>query len=53
MTTVALPEMKRHSYSLSLNTGTVAAGGSVGILIPPSVIFIVYGIATEQSKGED
>jgi len=51
MTTVALPEMKRHKYSLSLSTGTIAAGGSLGVLIPPSVIFIVYGIATEQSIG--
>jgi C4-dicarboxylate transporter DctM subunit len=51
MTTVALPEMKRHNYSMTLGTGTVAAGGSLGILIPPSVIFIVYGIATEQSIG--
>ena len=52
MTSVALPEMKRHNYSLSLGTGTVAAGGSLGVLIPPSVIFIVYGIATEQSIGK-
>lgn len=52
MTTVALPEMKRHNYALTLGTGTVAAGGSLGILIPPSVIFIVYGIATEQSIGK-
>jgi C4-dicarboxylate transporter, DctM subunit len=51
MTTVALPEMKRYKYSLSLSTGTIAAGGSLGVLIPPSVIFIVYGIATEQSIG--
>jgi tripartite ATP-independent transporter DctM subunit len=52
MTTVALPEMKRRDYALSLSTGTVAAGGSLGVLIPPSVIFIVYGIATEQSIGK-
>ncbi|MBW1944489.1 MAG: TRAP transporter large permease [Deltaproteobacteria bacterium] len=52
MTTVALPEMKRHKYGLSLSTGTIAAGGSLGVLIPPSVIFIVYGIATEQSIGQ-
>lgn len=52
MTTVALPEMKRRKYSLSLSTGTIAAGGSLGVLIPPSVIFIVYGIATEQSIGK-
>jgi C4-dicarboxylate transporter DctM subunit len=52
MATVALPEMKRYKYSPELATGTVAAGGSLGILIPPSVIFIVYGIMTEQSIGK-
>ncbi|MFH1491201.1 MAG: TRAP transporter large permease [Pseudomonadota bacterium] len=52
MTTVALPEMRRHKYNLALSTGTIAAGGSLGVLIPPSVIFIVYGIATEQSIGK-
>ena len=52
MATVALPEMKRLKYSDELATGVVAAGGSLGILIPPSVIFIVYGIMTEQSIGK-
>jgi len=52
MATIALPEMKRYKYSPELATGAVAAGGSLGILIPPSVIFIVYGIMTEQSIGE-
>jgi tripartite ATP-independent transporter DctM subunit len=52
MATVALPEMKRYKYSMELATGSVAAGGSLGILIPPSVIFIVYGIMTEQSIGK-
>ncbi len=52
MATVALPEMKRRGYDRRLATGVVAAGGSLGILIPPSVIFIVYGIATEQSIGK-
>jgi len=52
MATVALPEMKRYRYDMKLATGTVAAGGSLGILIPPSVIFIVYGIMTEQSIGK-
>ncbi len=52
MATVALPEMKRYGYDMELATGTVAAGGSLGILIPPSVIFIVYGIMTEQSIGK-
>jgi C4-dicarboxylate transporter DctM subunit len=44
--------MKRYNYDQSLATGTVAAAGSLGILIPPSVIFIVYGILTEQSIGK-
>jgi C4-dicarboxylate transporter DctM subunit len=52
MATVALPEMKRYGYNMGLATGTVAAGGSLGILIPPSTIFIVYGILTEQSIGK-
>lgn len=52
MATVALPEMKRFRYRDELATGVVAAGGSLGILIPPSVIFIVYGIMTQQSIGK-
>lgn len=46
---VALPEMKRYQYSDALSTGCVAASGSLGIMIPPSSIFIVYSILTEQS----
>jgi len=52
MATVTLPEMRRYKYDMSLATGTIAAGGSLGILIPPSVIFVVYGIMTEQSIGK-
>ncbi|VBB43265.1 TRAP dicarboxylate transporter, DctM subunit [uncultured Desulfatiglans sp.] len=52
MASVALPEMKRLKYRDELATGVVASGGSLGILIPPSVIFIVYGIQTEQSIGK-
>ena len=52
MATVTLPEMKRYGYDMGLATGTVAAAGSLGILIPPSVIFIIYGILTEQSIGK-
>jgi len=48
---VSLPEMKRYKYNDALATGSVAAAGSLGILIPPSTIFIVYGILTEQSIG--
>jgi len=44
--------MKRYNYKPELATGVVAAGGGLGILIPPSVIFIVYGILTEQSIGK-
>ena len=51
MASVALPEMKRYRYDMELAGGTVAAGGSLGMLIPPSVVFIVYGILTEQSIG--
>lgn len=51
MATVAVPEMKRFDYDQGLATGAVAAGGGLGILIPPSVLFIIYGIMTEQSIG--
>ena len=49
---VSLPEMKRYNYADSLATGCVAASGTLGILIPPSTIFIIYGIMTEQSIGK-
>ena len=49
ITGVALPEMKRHGYSGRLATGTLAAGGTLGILIPPSVPLVVYAILTEQN----
>jgi len=52
MGTVALPEMEKYKYDPALATGAVAAGGSMGILIPPSVILIIYGIITEQSIGK-
>ncbi len=52
MGAACLPEMKRYNYKPGLATGVVAAGGSLGILIPPSVVFIVYGILTEQSIGK-
>lgn len=48
---VALPEMRRFGYSHRLATGCIASAGVIGILIPPSTIFIVYGILTEQSIG--
>ena len=52
ITQVAYPEMKRLGYQGSLSTGTLAAGGTLGILIPPSVPLVVYGILTEQSIGK-
>jgi C4-dicarboxylate transporter DctM subunit len=52
MCSVALPEMRRYGYADSLSTGSIAAGGTLGILIPPSVIFVIYGIMTEQSIGK-
>ena len=52
MAAVALPEMKARGYRPSFAAGTVAAGGSIGMMIPPSVVFIVYGIMTEQSIGK-
>ncbi len=52
MASVALPEMRRYKYDMELASGAVAAGGSLGMLIPPSVVFIVYAIMTEQSIGK-
>ncbi|MFC1533036.1 TRAP transporter large permease [Thermodesulfobacteriota bacterium] len=49
---VALPEMKKHQYDPALASGVVASGATLGILIPPSLGFIIYGILTEQSIGE-
>jgi len=49
---VTLPEMKRYNYDIALATGCVASAGSLAILIPPSTIFVVYGIMTEQSIGK-
>ena len=50
--TIALPEMKKYKYDDSLSCASVAAGGAIGVLIPPSVIFIVYGIASGESIGK-
>ena len=52
MAKVAVPEMRKYGYDLSLATGCVAAGGTLGILIPPSIGFIIYGILTEESIGK-
>lgn len=52
MGTVALPEMKKYKYDPALATGAIAAGGTLGILIPPSVVLVIYGILTEQSIGK-
>jgi len=49
MTQVALPELRRYRYSPTLATGTLAAGGVLGILIPPSVVLVVYAIVVETS----
>lgn len=52
MAAVALPEMRKYGYDDRLASGTVAAGGGLGMLIPPSVVLIVYGVLTEQSIGK-
>lgn len=51
MAKVAMPQMIRYGYSPSLAAGSVAAGGTLGILIPPSVVLILYGLMTENSIG--
>ncbi len=48
---VALPEMKRLGYGPALSTGSIAAGGTLGFLIPPSTGFVIYAILTEESIG--
>jgi tripartite ATP-independent transporter DctM subunit len=49
MAQIALPEMRRYKYDDRLATGAVAAGGTIGILIPPSIIMVIYGLLTETS----
>jgi tripartite ATP-independent transporter DctM subunit len=49
MAKVALPEMRRHHYSGRLATATLAAGGTLGIMIPPSVVLVIYGILAQQN----
>ena len=51
MTAVAIPEMRRHKFALDVGAGIVAAGSSLGILIPPSVVIIVYAVITENSTA--
>ncbi|GAA6202752.1 TRAP transporter large permease [Aquicoccus sp. SU-CL01552] len=51
MTRVAYPEMKAHGYDARLATGSLAAGGTLGILIPPSIALMLYALITEQSVG--
>ena len=51
MGTIALPEMRRYKYADSMACGAIAAGGSIGILIPPSIAFIIYASLTEESIG--
>ena len=52
MAKVSMPPMRRYGYSDALATASIAAGGTLGILIPPSVILVIYGIMTEQSIRE-
>ena len=49
MTTVALPQMTRYKYNPMLSTGAIACGSTLGVVIPPSVVLIIYGLSTEQS----
>lgn len=52
MCRVAMPQMRHHKYDDGLAAATVAAGGTLGVLIPPSVIMVIYAILTEQSIGK-
>src|SRR5512139_394382 len=49
---IAIPEMKRYHYDDTLATGAVASAGTLGVMIPPSTVFLIYGILTEQSIGK-
>ena len=49
---VAYPEMRRYGYRESFSTGVIAAGGTLGIMIPPSTVFAIYGLITEQDIGK-
>jgi tripartite ATP-independent transporter DctM subunit len=51
MTKVAMPHMRRYGYDDSLSTGVIAAGGTLGIMIPPSVPLVIYGLVAEQDIG--
>jgi tripartite ATP-independent transporter DctM subunit len=50
--TIAYPEMKKHGYNKGLATGAIVSGGTLGVLIPPSTVFIVYGLVAEESIGK-
>src|SRR5699024_163446 len=52
MARVAIPEMNKYEYDAKLSTSSVAAGGTLGFLIPPSVILILYGVLTYEPIGE-
>ncbi|HCC81810.1 MAG TPA: C4-dicarboxylate ABC transporter permease, partial [Methylophaga sp.] len=52
MSKVAMPQMRSYKYSDSLATGVIAAGGTLGILIPPSVLLVLYGIMTNNDIGK-
>ena len=52
MSKVAMPSMRRFGYADTLATGSIAAGGTLGILIPPSVMLVIYGLLTQQSIGK-
>jgi tripartite ATP-independent transporter DctM subunit len=52
MSKVAMPQMRKYGYKDRLSTASIAAGGTLGILIPPSVILVIYGLLTETSIGK-
>lgn len=52
MTKVAMPPMRKYGYADSLSSGTIAAGGTLGIMIPPSVPLVIYAVVAEQDIGE-
>jgi len=52
MARVSMPSMRRYGYSDSLATGAIASGGTLGILIPPSIVLVLYGVITQENIGK-
>ena len=52
MSQIAYPEMRRNGYSVELSAGAVGVGATIVLMIPPSIVMVIYGIATQTSIGK-